>query len=72
MPTAQVYEWCSYREDVDCGSRPCGDSEACVTRPTMPSTTTTPDCGHVADCGQLGEGYHPDPYNCRKYWHCYK
>merc|ERR1711863_254326 len=66
------FDWCSYREDVDCGSRPCDDPAMCATQPTPTSTTTTPDCGTVADCRELGDGYFPDPYNCRKYWHCYK
>ena len=68
----QVYEWCSYRDDVNCGSRPCQDATACATQPPKTSTTTLPDCGTVLDCKDLGDGYHPDPFNCRKYWHCYK
>ena len=22
------------------------------------------------DCTDLEDGWYPDPYNCRKYWHC--
>merc|ERR1712172_441132 len=32
---------------------------------------TTEDCGHFFDCDAAGNGYFPDPFNCRKYWHCY-
>merc|ERR1712180_523410 len=50
-----------------------GDPVHCITTTAPPSTT--PDCGHVIDCADLGnegeEGYYADPYNCRKYWHCY-
>ena len=60
---------CTYREDVDCGNRPCNDDSVCTTT-TRTTPTTTTDCGHIADCNELGDGYFPDPYNCRKYWHC--
>ena len=68
----EVFDWCAYREDVDCGSRPCDDPAMCATQPPKTTPTTTADCGTVADCKELGDGYFPDPYNCRKYWHCYK
>jgi len=68
----EVFDWCAYREDVDCGSRPCNDPAMCATQPPKTTPTTTADCGTVADCKELGDGYFPDPYNCRKYWHCYK
>lgn len=68
-----LHQWCSYPLGVDCGDRPCSDPTHCLTTTPMPSTT--PDCGHVADCKDFGnggeEGYYADPYNCRKYWHCY-
>ena len=63
--------WCAYRDEVDCGSRPCNDEGICSNQPPCKTTTTSPDCGPVADCKELGDGYFPDPYNCRKYWHCY-
>jgi len=60
---------CFYPTDVECGARPCNSAEHCVTTTTV---TTTEDCGHPweGDCSQLDEGFYPDPYNCRKYWHC--
>jgi len=67
----EVQAWCTYREDVDCGNRPCNDDSVCTTT-TRTTPTTTTDCGHIADCNELGDGYFPDPYNCRKYWHCFK
>ena len=24
------------------------------------------------DCSELGAGWHPDAFNCRRYWHCLK
>jgi len=65
-----LYRWCMHPSDVDCGDRPCLDDAHCTTTTAIPRTTTT-DCGHVLDCGQVGDGWFPDPYNCRKYWHCY-
>jgi len=65
--------YCNYPSDVSCPPRPCKDPSHCppTTTPNTP-TTTTPDCGHVIECKDLGgDGYHADPYNCRKYWHCY-
>jgi len=67
-----VFGWCEYTDYVDCGSRPCNDPEMCKHQPTRTSTSTTPDCGHIANCTALGEGFHADPYNCRKYWQCFK
>jgi len=68
-----LHEYCTYPLGVDCGGRPCEDPVHCITTTAPPSTT--PDCGHVIDCADLGnegeEGYYADPYNCRKYWHCY-
>merc|ERR1711988_1842984 len=39
----------------------------------LASPTTNPDndCGHPLDCVEHGDGWHPDPYNCRKFWHCF-
>merc|ERR1711973_413456 len=39
----------------------------------LASPTTNPDndCGYPFDCVEHGDGWHPDPYNCRKFWHCY-
>ena len=65
-------DWCAYRDEVDCGSRPCNDEAMCATQPPKTTPTTSPDCGTVADCKELGDGYFPDPFNCRKYWHCFK
>merc|ERR1712002_729327 len=66
----EVYEFCTYTDSVDCGDRPCKDPIACVTQPPKTTETTTPDCGHIMDCKELGQGIHADPYNCRKYWDC--
>jgi len=64
--------YCNYPLDVDCGDRPCTDPSHCFTTTTGIPTTTTEDCGHVIECKDLGgDGYHADPYNCRKYWNCY-
>ena len=67
------YGYCNYPFDVNCGTRPCENQGHCFTTTKRPTTTTTADCGHWAECSELGEGdgYFPDPYNCRKYWHCY-
>ena len=43
----------------------------CATQPTRTTQTTTEDCGHFFDCDAAGNGYFADPFNCRKYWHCY-
>ena len=61
-------QWCDYPENVECEDRPVCDEcdNGCVTKPPP-----TPDCGHVMDCTDMVDGYYPDPYNCRKYWHCY-
>lgn len=64
------FGYCNYPLDVDCGDRPCTNNEHCLTTVSTTTVTTTEDCGHPQDCFELGEGYHPDPYNCRKYWHC--
>merc|ERR1712038_468806 len=39
---------------------------------SLPTSTTSPnnDCGHKLDCEEQGDGWWPDPYNCRKFWHC--
>jgi len=66
-----IYRWCMQFEDVECGSRPCNDPELCQHTTLAPTTTSTPDCGHVLDCQEAGDGFWPDPFNCRKYWHCY-
>ena len=47
-----------------------GFSLRCTTT-TRTTVTTTEDCGHTFDCDAAGRGYHPDPFNCRKYWHCF-
>ena len=44
----------------------------CVTPSTRTTVTTTEDCGHAFDCDAAGNGYFADPFNCRKYWHCYR
>ena len=44
----------------------------CVTPSTRTTATTTEDCGHSFDCDAAGNGYFADPFNCRKYWHCYR
>jgi len=64
--------WCDYPERVNCGDRPTCDEcdEQCHTN--TPAPPTTPDCGHVMDCTNMADGWYPDPYNCRKYWHCTK
>eukprot|EP00088_Acartia_fossae_P027274 TRINITY_DN2801_c0_g1_i1.p1 TRINITY_DN2801_c0_g1~~TRINITY_DN2801_c0_g1_i1.p1 ORF type:complete len:197 (+),score=19.11 TRINITY_DN2801_c0_g1_i1:59-592(+) len=42
----------------------------CVGASTQGSATTA-DCGHTMDCSAFPDGYYPDMYNCRKYFHCY-
>ena len=53
---------------------------------SLPTSTTSPDneCGHQLNCEEHGEGWWPDPFNCRflflahnmfyfplrKFWHC--
>jgi hypothetical protein len=64
-----AYKWCTHPFDVDCGDRPCTDPGHCY---TTTERTTTEDCGHILDCDAAGVGYWPDPFNCRKYWHCLK
>merc|ERR1719305_1275779 len=59
----------TYTDEVDCGTRPCKDPIECVTQVTRTTATTTEDCGHPFDCS--GNGFFPDPFNCRKYWQCY-
>merc|ERR1712001_311208 len=39
---------------------------------TAGPTGTTHACDHFMDCSQFPDGWYPDPYNCRKYWHCYQ
>ena len=63
------YHWCMKYEDVECGARPCNNPDLC-THTTM-APTPSPDCGHTLDCKEVGDGWWPDKYNCRKYWHCY-
>ena len=62
-----VNVWCNFPESVDCGDRPVCNvcDEDCV----IPSTPN-PDCDHPMDCTAMPDGWYPDPYNCRKYWHC--
>jgi hypothetical protein len=67
----EQYQYCEYRDSVVCGDRPCDDAAMCVTQPQKTTTTTQPDCGHPDECEEWGNGYFPDPYNCRKYWRCY-
>ena len=67
-----VREYCNYPLDVECADRPCNDPSHCITTTTRSTTTTTEDCGHVKDCTGIADGYYPDPYNCRKYWHCFE
>merc|ERR1712010_450386 len=64
-----VFGWCGLTQEVDCGTRPCEDPVSCATQPTRTTVTTTEDCGHPFDCS--GNGFFPDPFNCRKYWQCY-
>lgn len=68
----EVFEWCEYTDSIDCGSRPCTDEVACATTTERSTQSTTTDCGHQFDCDAAGNGWFADPYNCRKYWHCYK
>merc|ERR1711892_676041 len=64
------YNWCMQYEDVECGDRPCNDQDHCTHTTLAP--TQPPDCGHYLDCEVEGDGFWPDPYNCRKYWHCFR
>lgn len=58
------YHWCMKFEDVECGDRPCNNPDLCIHTTLAP--TPSPDCGHYLDCDEAGDGYWPDPYNCRK------
>merc|ERR1711971_1445876 len=53
---ARVYDtamdWCAYRDDVDCGSRPCNDEAMSATQPAKTTTTTTSDCGERPVCDE--------------------
>ena len=61
---------CDYPDRVDCGDRPiCDDCDENCEQASTPAPTS-PDCGHVMDCSNMTNGWYPDPYNCRKYWHC--
>jgi len=60
-----VHAWCTYPTDVECGSRPSPSTTSTTKR------TTTTDCGHFFDCRGKPDGFYGDPYNCRKYWHCF-
>jgi hypothetical protein len=62
-----VHVWCDTPDRVECGERPiCDDcDEGCEYQPTLP-----PDCDHPLDCTDMRDGWYPDPYNCRKFWHC--
>jgi len=66
-----VFDGCNFQRYTDCGDRPiCGVcDEDCET-----PTSTPPPCSNkpALDCSQLADGYYPDQYNCRKYWHCTK
>jgi len=68
-----LYRWCMFNTDVECGERPCNDPLHCpnLFTSTTPESTTT-YCGHQFDCSSTGDGYFADPFNCRKYWHCYR
>jgi len=59
---------------VECGDRPCTDPIHCQNDgPTTAGPTGTTDaCDHFMDCTQFPDGWYPDTYNCRKYWHCYQ
>jgi len=56
---------CVDNTKVDCGERPCLDPSHCPSE-----HPTTQMCDHPVDCNELGDGWHQDDYNCRKYWHC--
>lgn len=67
-----LYGFCMYPGDVDCGDRPCPDGNVHCPDPVT-TTTPEPDCTppeQTIDCEAVGRGYHPDPYNCRRYWNC--
>ena len=55
---------------MDCGERPICDEcdNNCGT--TTSDGPTEGDCGHFMDCSDMEDGWYPDEYNCRKYWHC--
>jgi len=64
-----VYNGCNYEDLTECGKRPVCDecNQNCGTTGTTPSPI---DCGHPLDCTNKEDGWYPDPYSCKKYWHC--
>ena len=65
-----AYNGCNFPEYTQCGGRPiCDDcNENCEDTPTIP-----PDCSpedQKISCKELGPGWFPDEFNCRRYWHC--
>ena len=67
-----AFGFCMFPSDVDCGDRACPDGDVHCPDP-ITTTTPEPDCtppDQAIDCDAAGRGYHPDPYNCRRYWSC--
>jgi len=67
-----TYMGCNYDYLTKCNGRPVCDecNRNCEPTPTQPDDCT-PDEQKIK-CEELGAGWHPDEYNCRKYWHCLK
>ena len=67
-----IYNGCDFRENVKCDGRPICDecNNNCEPTPTVAPDCTDPD--QKIDCSEAGAGWHPDAFNCRRYWHCLK
>ena len=67
-----IYDGCDYKENVKCDGRPICDecNNNCEATPTLAPDCTPED--QKIDCSELGAGWHPDTFNCRRYWHCLK
>eukprot|EP00092_Neocalanus_flemingeri_P028293 GFUD01030724.1.p1 GENE.GFUD01030724.1~~GFUD01030724.1.p1 ORF type:complete len:369 (-),score=85.95 GFUD01030724.1:162-1247(-) len=65
-----AYNGCNFAEYTQCGGRPiCDECNAnCEGTSTIPPDCTPADQG--IDCKELGPGWFPDEFNCRRYWHC--
>ena len=67
-----TYNGCDFKENVKCDGRPICDecNNNCDATPTVAPDCTPED--QKIDCAELGAGWHPDAFNCRRYWHCLK
>ena len=65
-----TYNGCNYAAYTQCNGRPVCDecNKNCEASPTVPPDCT-PDNQKIS-CKDMGAGWFPDQYNCRRYWHC--